>query len=342
MKYEVGDDIIVVHSQDEGKVIEILNDKMVLIEVKGVKFPAYMDQIDFPYFKRFTQKKVVPEKKPKVYVDQVQKEKRRDEVKVSDGIWLMLFPKFETDVFGDDIVDRFKVYVVNRTDSGYEFTYKLNFFGKTDFEITSDILAFKDFYLHDVAFENLNDSPSFDFEFKLLQPAKYKADFCEAHYKIKPKQMFQKIEELKEKNLPSINHRLLEKYPDKAFVDEGLDLSKLATAGFKVYEASNAKQYVEQPRSVVDLHIDKITDNWKGLSNFEIITFQLKEFEKWYDLAVAHRLADLIVIHGVGKGKLKEEIHNILKTKKEVRYFVNQYDQRFGYGATEIFFQYAS
>src|SRR4051812_10058087 len=154
MKYEVGDDIIVVHSQDEGKVIEILNDKMVLIEVKGVKFPAYMDQIDFPYFKRFTQKKTAPAaKKPKVHVDQVPKEKRRDEVKVADGVWLTFFPKFETDVFGDDIVDRFKVYLINRTDLSYEFTYKLNLLGKTDFEITSDVLAFKDFYLHDVAFE---------------------------------------------------------------------------------------------------------------------------------------------------------------------------------------------
>jgi len=342
MKYQVGDDIIVVHSNDPGKVIEIMNDKMVMIEVKGVKFPAYMDQIDFPYFKRFTEKKLFPEQRnPKVYVDQVQKEKRRDEVKVADGIWLMLFPKFETDLFGDDVVDRFKVYLVNRTDVGYEFTYRLNFSGKTDFEITSDIAAFKDFYLHDIPFESLNDNPSFDFEFRLLQPSKYKAEFCEAHFKIKPKQMFQKIEELKEKNLPSINHRLLEKYPDKAYVDEGLDFSKLTTAGFKVYDVSKVKQHLESARSVVDLHIEKITDNWKGLSNFEIITIQLKEFEKWYDLAVAHRQPDLIVIHGVGKGKLKEEIHAILKTKKEVRFFVNQYDQRFGYGATEIFFQYS-
>jgi dsDNA-specific endonuclease/ATPase MutS2 len=46
------------------------------------------------------------------------------------------------------------------------------------------------------------------------------------------------------------------------------------------------------------------------------------------------------VIHGVGKGKLREEIHEILKLKKEVKYFINQYDPRFGYGATEIFFNY--
>ncbi len=116
MKYQTGDKIIVLHSTEEGEVIDIINDKMVMIEVRGVKFPAYMDQIDFPYFKRFSETKLVPEKKkPKVFVDQVQKEKRRDEVKVEDGIWLALFPKFDTDVFGDELVELFKVYLINRT-----------------------------------------------------------------------------------------------------------------------------------------------------------------------------------------------------------------------------------
>ena len=340
MKYDVGDDIVVLHSNDEGKVIEIINDKMVLIEVKGVKFPAYMDQIDFPYFKRFTEKKLFPEKKkPKIYVDQVQKEKRREEVKVADGIWLVLFPKFETDLFGDDIVDKFKVYVINRTEFS-ECTYKLHFFGRADFEITSDLLPFKDFYLNDVAFEDLNDSPSFDFEFSLLKPVKGKADYVEASYRIKPKQLFQKIEELKEKNLPSINHRLLERYPDKKYEETGLDMSKLTAAGFKVYDAGKARQHMEPARSVVDLHIEKLTDDWKGLTNHEILSMQLKEFEKWYDLAIAHFQSSLIIIHGIGKGRLKEEIHDILKNKREVKSFVNQYDPRFGYGATEIFFAY--
>ncbi len=108
-----------------------------------------------------------------------------------------------------------------------------------------------------------------------------------------------------------------------------------------MYDATKARQHLEPARSVVDLHIEKITDNWKNMSNLEIITLQLKEFEKWYYLSVAHHQQSFIVIHGIGKGRLKEEIHDILKTKKEVKIFINQYDPRFGYGATEIFFQYA-
>ena len=62
MKYQVGDDIVVLLTNEEGKVVEIMNDGMVMIEVRGVKFPAYMDQIDFPYFLRFTKKNLVAEK----------------------------------------------------------------------------------------------------------------------------------------------------------------------------------------------------------------------------------------------------------------------------------------
>ena len=341
MKYEIGDEILVKLSYDEGRVLSIINDEMVMIEVKGVKFPAYLDQIDFPYFKRFSEKKLVPEKpKEKIYIDQVQTEKRRSEVKVEDGIWLSLFPKFETDEFGDDYVKLFKVYLINRTEVSYEFTYKLNFFGKADFEITSDINGFKDFYLHDVPFDDLNDNPSFDFEFSLLQPDKGKADFCEAHFKIKPKQLFQKIETLMQKNEPALTHQLIDKYPEKQYQDDyGIDVSKLTEKGYKVYEAGKARQNLPPARSIVDLHIEKIADSWSHLTNFEIVTLQLNEFEKWYDLAVAHRQPGLIVIHGVGKGKLKEEIHEILKSKSDVDYFVNQYDPRFGYGATEIFFK---
>ena len=41
-------------SSNECEVVDIINDKMVLIDVDGVRFPVYMDQIDFPYFKMFS------------------------------------------------------------------------------------------------------------------------------------------------------------------------------------------------------------------------------------------------------------------------------------------------
>ena len=148
--------------------------------------------------------------------------------------------------------------------------------------------------------------------------------------------MFQKIEEMKLKNEPSFAFLLFDKYPDKI---EEIIPEYTNTQGL-LYDASKVKQNLEPARSVIDLHIEKLSDDWKRLSNFEILTLQLSAFEKYYNLALAHHQPNLIVIHGIGTGKLREEIHEILKSKKEVKSFVNQYHHNFGFGATEIFFQY--
>ncbi|MEX6686984.1 hypothetical protein QTN47_05740 [Danxiaibacter flavus] len=341
MKYQVGDDIIVLHSNEEGKVIEIVNDKMVMIEVRGVKFPAYMDQIDFPYFHRFTKKKVVEEKKPvKTYVENIPKEKpTANKIKVEDGIWLSFLPKFGLDEFNDEVVEEFKVYLVNKTENAYKFIYRQVFFGEPDFELRNEVLAFQDFYLHDIPFEDLNDNPHFTFEFSLLKENKKKADFFEASVKLKAKQVFLRIEEMKKRNEPTLSYELFSKYPDKV-QDDKIELTPLVAKGYKLYDAARTRQNLEPARSVIDLHIEKLLNDFKHLSNFEILTLQLKEFEKWYELAIAHHQPSLTVIHGVGSGRLRDEIHDLLKVRKEVKTFINQYDPRFGYGATEIFFQY--
>ena len=341
MKYQPGDDIIILHTNEEGKVAEIINDKMLLVEVRGVRFPVYTDQVDFPYFKRFTNKKNVPVKKPaKTYIDDIPKEKKKAQQTIrEEGVWLSFIPKFTMDEFGDEVVELFKLYLVNKNTIGYKFQYVQGFFGNEEFELKGDILMRNDFYLHDIPFSDFNDNPFFNFEFSLITPEKNKAEYYETSIKLKPKQLFQRIEEMKEKNEPSINFTLFDTYPEKA-IEEKVELTPNILRKNKVYQADRIREHLEPARSVVDLHMEKLTDEWQRLSNFEILTIQLREFEKWYELALAHHLPSFTVIHGVGSGKLRDEIHDILKTKREVKTFINQYHPRFGYGATEIYFQY--
>lgn len=342
MKYQIGDEIVITLTGEEGRVVEIMNDKMVMVEIRNVKFPAYIDQIDFPYFKRFSQNQVQQQekKKEKKYIDNVPKEKPQpNQIKVADGVWIVFIPKFALDDFNDEVVELFKVYLVNRTNHAFNFEYEQKLLGESEFAIKNEIHSFQDFYLHDFDFENINDSPSFHFDFSLMKPDKKKAPHFEASLKLKPKQVFKQIEELKESNLSTISYKLFEEYPDKV-EEEKFELSSLADKGFKVYAADKIRQNLEPARSVIDLHIEKLTDNWEHLSNIEILGIQLNEFEKWYHLAVANHQPSFIVIHGIGKGTLKDEIHELLKSRKEVKTFINQYDPRFGYGATEIFFQY--
>jgi hypothetical protein len=338
MKYQIGDIVLLLHSNEEGKVVDIISDKMLMVDVQGVVFPVYMDQIDFPYFKRFSEKKLFPAKKEKTHVDDLRKEKPAQEIKRDDGTWLTFLPVMETDEFGDDIVKELKLHLVNRTGTAFHFKYKQNFFGKPEFELNNQLSPHENFYLHDIAFADLNDNPVFEFEFSLLQPDKTKADYFESSLKLKARQLFTKIKQLKEKNEATFSYKLFEIYPDKV-PDDKFEIDSPIDKGYKVYDAKKARQHLEPPLSVIDLHIEKLSDDWKHLSNYEILSLQLKTFEKYYDLALAHIQPTLTVIHGVGEGRLRDEIHDILRLKKEVKSFVNQYHPLYGYGATEIFFQ---
>lgn len=339
MKFQVGDKVIVLHSNEEGEIVDIINDKMVLVDVRGVRFPAYMDQLDFPYFKQFTQKKLFPEKKGKTYIDQVPKEKNAAAQKFPPGVWLMFLPKFDTDEFGDEVVELLKIYLVNGTAAGYQFHYKITYFGDAEFDLKNQLFAGKDFYLHDVPFSDLSDSPVFECEFSLITPDKTKAPYYETSLKLKPQQLFKKIEDIKQKGEPSFSYKLFDEYPAKQ-EDEKIEIGSLAHAGYKVYDASKAKQHLPPARHEVDLHIERLAHDWQQMSNIEIVALQMSEFEKAFDLAVAHHQPSIIFIHGVGSGRLRDELHERLRLKKEVKYFVNQYHPSYGYGATEVYFQY--
>lgn len=338
MKFQIGDRVLVLHSNEEGEVVDIINDKMVMIDVRGVNFPAYIDQLDFPYYKRFTEKKIVPAKKAKQYAEDIRKEKAPKE-RIEDGVWISFLPVMDVDEFGDDVVELLKVHLVNRTNAAYNFIYRLQFFGKPEFDLKGEVHPFQDFYIHDVQFADMSDSPAFTFEFSLQVPDKNKADFFEAEVKLKPKQLFAKISELQQSGGATFSYKLFEHFPPKPYED-ALDFGSLAAKGIKIYNAKEARKHLPPARSVVDLHIEKLRDDWKGMSNAEILDIQLREFEKWYDITVAHRQPQLIIIHGVGSGRLRDEIHDLLRLKKEVKTFVNQFHPSFGYGATEIYLQY--
>lgn len=341
MKYQIGDEIIILLTSEEGKVVDIISEEMVMIEVRGVRFPAYMNQIDFPYFYRFSKKQnnTEPKKETKIFIDNIPKEKPQpNKIKVEDGVWLSFIPKFTLDEFNDEVVEKLKIYLINKTKMEYKFKYILKLNSTETFAFENEISAFHDFYIHDIAFENINDSPAFFVDFSLSKPDKLKADHFETTLKLKPKQFFKKIELLKENNESNIAYKLFDNYPERYFEEEHFSLDKLKNSGFKIYEASKSKEHIPSARSIIDLHIEKLSNDWHHLSNLEILSIQLKEFEKWFNIAIANNQPSLIIIHGVGKGKLKEEVHELLKTKKEVKSFINQYDSRFGYGATEIFF----
>ncbi|MBX2887618.1 MAG: Smr/MutS family protein [Ferruginibacter sp.] len=334
MKYEVGDKIIVLHSDEEGIVIDIINDEMVMIEVRGVRFPAYMDQIDFPYFKMFSKPKPQPVKKV-IYVDEVPRERGLSETKEDSGVYLGFLPVFEKDVFDDDVIEKLKVYIINQNNEDYSFLYNLIFSGMSQFQLNGLVAGHTQFYLHDVLFEDLNDNPRFEFSFNQNRPVKGKIDHLEKTVKIKAGKLFKKIEDVIENRQATFLYELFLAFPDKVS-EERYDLKKLVDRGIAVYEDKNWISKLPAAKAVIDLHIDKLTSRSDKFSSAEMLELQKNTFEKYYNLAVAHNLKKLSVIHGIGNGKLVQIIHEALSARNEIKSFERQHHNP---GITDIFFK---
>lgn len=339
MKFEIGDKIILLHSHEEGTVVDYINEEMVMVEVAGIVFPVYTDQIDFPYFERFSGK-LRPGKSPARTAGDIPPEKKAIEHRDETGMWLSFLPVYSGS--GEEAVHELKIYLVNETRLAYRFQYRLHTGSTLFLEISNEIPSFGDFYLNDLLFERLNDNPVFEFLFMLKEPDQQLAGELSKLFRPRAKQVFRKLEETRNRQDASFRFLLFEKYPPEQMpekMDFDIAGSGLRSGGRFKDRNSSQPPGIYEPKYEVDLHIEKIMPDWSGLSNFEILTIQLHEFQRYLDAAIAARQFSMVVIHGVGKGKLREEIHEILRRTPEVRNFVNQYDIRYGYGATEIFFK---
>ena len=90
MKFSIGDNIVLKRSGEEGHVTAFINDQMLEVEVGGTTFPVYIDDVDHPYLKWFTEKKKVKKSSPpeQLPVESEQFKKPR----LAGGTYLLFVP----------------------------------------------------------------------------------------------------------------------------------------------------------------------------------------------------------------------------------------------------------
>ena len=115
-----------------------------------------------------------------------------------------------------------------------------------------------------------------------------------------------------------------------------INVEKLKESFFKSTEDKIA---IEKPAKEVDLHIEKLRDDHDFLDKQEMMQIQLACFKKNLDAAIVHKLDSIIFIHGVGNGSLRHEIHKVISKHVQVKTFMDARKEKFGYGATEVFFK---
>lgn len=86
---------------------------------------------------------------------------------------------------------------------------------------------------------------------------------------------------------------------------------------------------------VVDLHFETLVQYPKNYQAFEKLNIQLNEARKNLEKARRSGIKRVILIHGVGQGRLKEEVHSMLERMDGLQFYDASY-ARFGRGATEV------
>lgn len=91
------------------------------------------------------------------------------------------------------------------------------------------------------------------------------------------------------------------------------------------------------PPMEVDLHIHKLVNSYKGMSNYDILTLQLDTAKRQLEFAMKKRIQKIIFIHGVGEGVLKAELDFLLGHYDTLKFYDADYS-KYGVGATEVYF----
>lgn len=356
MQVKIGDRVCLIFTQEEGVVVDFFDHDSVAVRLdeSQEEIPVFLEHL-----------KVIPPKEQVVKANSGKKVGKKISVAEAaskikaiglntqvdnlpdKGINLYLQPFYHS----DKTINYFLLHLHNNTGSALQFHYQLLFFEEIEFELKKDIGGRETIILNTIAYDDLNDSPLLKFNFT-LKKIKNKQQFTQFERTVKPKAKMLRKPPVLVANinaeayvLQAVQKIPIKKLPPpvpKADVKKINPMHMKARMLFRQEEQQNYKErvYVNAEERVVDLHIEKLTDNPKSIRKNEILALQLKHFEAQLQEAIKRKEPNMIAIHGIGKGRLKKEIVKVMRQHPEVKRFVNELEPKYGFGATRILFHY--
>ena len=86
----------------------------------------------------------------------------------------------------------------------------------------------------------------------------------------------------------------------------------------------------------VDLHAGELLDNTSGMSNADILTYQLDKFHEILKQYAGKKGQKIVFIHGKGEGVLRSALEKELKTKYKSYPYQDASFREYGFGATMV------
>ncbi len=343
MLYSIGTKVRLKKTGDIAVVTELLENDMVVVYIENddMKIPVFADDVSRieeeekgskPRFQAGKKAKTLSSPERPVYQHQYTLLK-------SQGIQLA----FEEILKSDSGTEKYIVYLINSTRYDVIFELEFELLGKKKWDANGKLKAISTFRLGEMPYDQLNDHPVFDIRCWRTS-TEGRGDERSKVLKIKPKQFFKKVTTAPLLNKKTHLYRIFEKIETqsektkedlKTYTKRKAVPLKYKNTNLVEFDRHNVKELAEFT-SEIDLHIEKLVEGKRKMSNAEILRIQLQHFEKFLSKAIQLGIPSVFVIHGVGEGRLRNEIAGRLMQNPEVKTFKNEFHPRYGYGATEI------
>lgn len=342
MNFKIGDKVRFLNEKGEGIVSKIINKTTLGITIEaGFEIPYVISELVLIRDETKIQNPVESIFQPPIQPEALRKKAFKNEEQ--EGIYLAFSPEKINELASSD----FNVWLINHTSYKIIFTYSITQNGNFITIETGELQAYESLLIETIDKSALGDFSNFKIEVLFfdkkehtpqspvselikLRPIKlYKENAFTENSFISEKALIINVSRLNDHN-ESETEQVLK---------NNIDLSKIlfqkqtftdVPKKSKPHAANNGLLEME-----VDLHIEELLDNYSRMSNAEIIQVQLRHLKSALDKAISGNYRKLIVIHGVGNGRLKQEVGKILSTFDNIHFYDGSYS-KYGFGATEV------
>ncbi|MEO1518386.1 MAG: Smr/MutS family protein [Bacteroidota bacterium] len=344
MLFANGSRVKFIHTGDEGKIIDQLSDGMLLVALDdGDEIPAFEEHLQRigPTPKK-PQPAPTPVPIPSSYPAPVLKKPPSEAIENPLGIQLI----FEDVATTPGLQPDYRIYLLNDTVYSFVYTFELHTAGSVYTRVNDKLDGISAKVVGKMAYDQLNDQPKIVldcWQVTTLGTGKKLSKVV----KLKAKQFLKKIVyvPLLEKN---VHHYLVfNEFEESITESEGEDLrsytKRKVQPGRK--QGNGYRSSVTDPgrfasfNNELDLHAERLTSDHSRMNSADILRLQIQHFDSFLHQAIRIGVKRVFIIHGLGKGRLRDVIASRLIRMREVETFRNEYHPKYGYGATEVIFQ---
>ena len=327
MKLRIGDKVRFLNETGEGNVSRIKDKLTVFVEMP--------DGFEIPYLAN----QLVPIHTELILDKDADSIELNVEAQINDAIYLIVEPDHEFPA----LINDYKIYLFNSSSFNILFSYSIK--DEEYFQTLKhgELGAYQKILLKQVKIQFFKEYSYHKIECLFYKNTHFKTQMPIVEIlNISPKTLADsKAIKHDEFKFPVYGFLLKEEFITQTNVEQELSLVDIARLksvkefNSKSKVSKSNKEYLKSLEKEVDLHITELIENPEGLSNFEMLNIQLEKFENELDDAIFKNLKKIVFIHGIGNGRLKQEIISRLKQTKGVTFQDGSY-KNYGFGATQV------